>query len=159
MQKTEEDQHEGRDCLIVDLFKDIKKKLPIQCVDNAEGFSPVVVYGDETFDFYDQQDAAQQHASEEGPYSSVRPFRPDRYENQDAAGLSAGLDEEQNVHECYFPSGVWTMRMDFLQWSSTVMKHSKVMRCCGMLLEKAPTVLCDLSNLNAAGSSAELDRM
>ncbi|KAK5880271.1 hypothetical protein CesoFtcFv8_023319 [Champsocephalus esox] len=72
-------------------------RLPIQCVDNAEGFSPVVVYGDETFDFYDQQDAAQQHASEEGPYSSVRPFRPDRYENQDAAGLSAGLYEEQNL--------------------------------------------------------------
>ncbi|KAI9544250.1 hypothetical protein NQZ68_005300 [Dissostichus eleginoides] len=73
---------------------DIKTKVPIQCVVNAEGFPRLIVYGDKTFHYY-QQDAVQQHASERGPYSSVRPFQPDRYENEDAAG--AGLDEEQNL--------------------------------------------------------------
>ncbi|XP_033931516.1 uncharacterized protein [Pseudochaenichthys georgianus] len=127
------DRYENEDAAGLSAGLDEEQNLPVRCVDNADGFRPVVFYGDETF----ESDAAQQHASEEGPYSSVRPFRPDRYENEDAAGLSAGLDEEQNVHD--FPSGVWTMRMDFLQWSTTVMKHSKVMRCCSMLLEKAPT--------------------
>ncbi|KAK5853056.1 hypothetical protein PBY51_006878 [Eleginops maclovinus] len=76
-----------------------RKKLPIQCVDNVDGFPRVIIYGDETFPFSHQQDTAQQPFPGDGPYSSVQPFQSDHYENGDADVSIAGLDNVQSLEE------------------------------------------------------------
>ncbi|KAK9531656.1 hypothetical protein VZT92_011066 [Zoarces viviparus] len=57
--------------------------ISIECVDNAEGFPRVIIYGDETFVISYQQGAA--FGAGHGANSSVRPFQSPHHEDEETA--------------------------------------------------------------------------